>query len=169
MTVAARSQNNLVFDAENQLQSRETFTVFTGEPGSVDGVARVLDFGRLTEAGELEIAYTRGTVVVDVADFNFGALTIHSIIWQLSTTESFAGGVVVNRQATAFGLEGGLFSGSGATSTPSGEIGQIEMRVDNEWMSSLFRFARIMLTDAGGIAGNVTYEAFFSLESSRRA
>ncbi len=140
MSTQAKRQHQYTFDLENQLQDRVVVSgAVASFAGTVDGQPVVLDFGGTDISGIERVAYTSGRFVVEVEDAQAGIFSVVQVVWQLSQDPNFGPLSIIQHQSLGFGVDSGAF---GSADDLLGNVGQLEMRVDNEWMGERFRYAR---------------------------
>lgn len=149
--ISGASQNSFTLDADTIL--KDAGAVTTTGVGQVSAANRQLDFGNVSPNAVEQVAYVRGQVVIDVAALDFGTGDeAYDIVLQLSDDVAFASGNVATKPlvhlGTALGPDGDTQSG----------LGRIVVGVDNEFLGTLFRHARIAHVIAG-TTPSIDYQA----------
>ena len=123
-----------------------------------------LDFGGVSPGPAVtQIAYTKGTFVVDVSAFEFGDSDEEvRITVQLGTVSGFGSGVIANKVTLPMGLVGGI-AGSGADNDTA--VGRMTVDVDNEHKGTVYRFMRLWV-DVGGTTASITFTAWLVPQSA---
>ncbi len=159
-----RSHRSYTLDAATML--KDAGAVTSTAAAQVGGQARVLDFGRITSGPAVEqVAYTEFDLVIDVAAMDRGdADESYDLVLQLSDNASGNGGgfqagdTVVPKVVIRLGEELGPQGDPDAAITTSKRI---VVRVDNERLGTVFRFARMAHVIAG-MSPSINYTAFLS-------
>lgn len=137
----------VVFDS--LLELKDAGLVAASAAAQVDASDKIVDLGQ---------SFWEGKVVIDVTAIEVATGDeVYSIEWQLSSSATFASGVVVSSvlrlgdTTTAFGS---------ADST----TGRYVQCVHNEFNGTLYRYARLFTRVAGTIATGINYSAFACAE-----
>lgn len=137
----------VVFDSE--LELKDAGLVAASAAATVDSVAKVLDLGQ---------SFWEGKVVIDVTALEVATGDeVYSIEWQLSSSSTFASGIVVSSilrigdSTVAFG-------------SADNTTGRYVQCVHNEFNGTLYRYARLYTRIAGTIATGINYSAFACCE-----
>lgn len=137
----------VVFDSE--LELKDAGLVAASAAATVDSVAKVLDLGQ---------SFWEGKVVIDVTALEVATGDeVYSIEWQLSSSSTFASGIVVSSilrigdSTVAFG-------------SADNTTGRYVQCVHNEFNGTLYRYARLYTRIAGTIATGINYSAFACYE-----
>lgn len=158
----ARSSKSFTLDALTQLKDAGAVTATAA--AQVGGSDRVLDFGNVTDGPSVElIAYTEGYLVADVATLDRGTGDeAYDLVWQVSddTSGNGVGFDAGDRVFSLAALHLGEELGPDADPDADGASGRVYMKVSNERLGEVFRFARLAHVLAG-TTPSINYEAFF--------
>lgn len=140
------NHHKYVFDAATEL--KDAGLVAASAAAQVDGADKIIDFG-----GAI---MTEGDLVVDVTAIEVASGDEkYEIEWQLSSSATFASGVVT---AAVIKLGDSSVTGSSADSA----AGRYVQAVSNEHGGTQYRYARIYTRIAGAIATGINYTAFLT-------
>jgi len=133
----------VVFDSE--LELKDAGLIAASAAAQVDSVDKILDLGQ---------SFWEGKVVVDVTAIEVATGDEeYDVEWQLSSSATFASGIVV---PTVLRL-GDTTTAFGSADSTTGRYVQC---VHNEFNGTLYRYARLYTRVAGTIATGINYSAF---------
>ena len=136
---------NIVFDSE--LEMKDAGLVAASAAAQVDAADQILDLGESYFEANLVVDHTPGEVAPGNEKLE--------IEWQRKDKATFASGVVV---ATTLKLgDSSVTGGSADTGT-----GRIIQPVRNEFMDTIYRYARLYTRVAGTVGTGINYSAFLS-------
>lgn len=144
-----QSANYHKINFDSLLELKDAGLVAVSAAAQVDSVDKILDLGQ---------SYWEGNVVVDVTALEVASGDeVYSIEWQLSSSATFASGVVVSSVLR-------IGDSSVAFGSADNTTGRYVMCVHNEFNGTLYRYARLYTRIAGNIATGINYSAFASAE-----
>jgi len=133
----------VVFDSA--LELKDAGAIATSAAAEVDAAAKILDLGQSFWEGKVVADVT----AIEVADGN----EVYSIEWQLSSSATFASGVVVSSVLR-------LGDSSVAFGSADNTTGRYVLNVHNEFNGTLYRYARLYTRVGGTVATGINYSAF---------
>lgn len=141
--MTSANYHNINFDS--LLELKDAGLVAVSAAAQVDSVDKILDLGQ---------SYWEGNVVIDVTALEVASGDeVYSIEWQLSSSSTFASGVVVSSVLR-------IGDSSVAFGSADNTTGRYVQCVHNEFNGTLYRYARLYTRIAGNIATGINYSAF---------
>ncbi len=139
--------NNHGYNFDANLQLKDAGLIASSAAAQVSSADKILDLGAGFFAGDVVIDVT--AIEVDSSNEVFG------IEWQLSSSATFASGVVV-------GCSIRLGDSSVAFGSVDNIVGRYVLKVHNEFAGTIYRYARLYTRIAGTIGSGINYAAFLA-------
>lgn len=163
MGTTGASQNSFTVDAETQL--KDAGAVTSSGAAQVGGSARVLDFGNVDSNGVVNVAYTPGSVLIDVSAMTVGTGDeTYQLMVELSDDASGngvgfdAGDNVKARVMIPMGDLTTLLAGVDLDDDEA--LGRVVLGCDNEHKGVVYQFMRVVHVIAG-TTPSVDYTAYW--------